>query len=82
MENARVFIDWMMTPRNAAEASNFAGYMNAVSNSSQYLEPGLRDDPAINMPPEFTVRLRPMETCPPAARDMRHKTWQAFRSQD
>ncbi|MGO4816389.1 extracellular solute-binding protein, partial [Cupriavidus sp. 2MCAB6] len=28
-ENAKLFLNWMMDPRNAAEASNFSGYNNA-----------------------------------------------------
>lgn len=38
---ARTFVNWMMDPRNAAEASNFTGYMNAVSGSRRFLEPAL-----------------------------------------
>jgi spermidine/putrescine transport system substrate-binding protein len=27
VESAKIFINWMMDPKNVAEASNFTGYM-------------------------------------------------------
>ena len=79
VENARTFINWMMDPKNAAEASNYTGYMNAISGSDQYLDPGLQDDPAVNMPEEYADRLRPLLGCSKAARELRDKVWMQIR---
>lgn len=75
LENAKTFINWMMDPKNAAEASNYTGYMNAISGSDQYLDDSLKNDPAVNMPAEFTDRLRPTKDCSKTARELRDKVW-------
>jgi spermidine/putrescine transport system substrate-binding protein len=74
-ENARAFINWMMEPENAAAASNYTGYMNAIRGSSEYLDASLKNDPAVNMPEEFADRLRPSKECSPEARELRDKVW-------
>jgi spermidine/putrescine transport system substrate-binding protein len=74
-ENAKTFINWMMMPENAAAASNYTGYMNAVDGSGEYLDAALKDDPAVNMPPEYADRLRPSKECSTAARELRDKVW-------
>lgn len=75
VENARTFIDWMLDPKNAAAASNFTGYMNAIAGSGEYLDEGLKTDPAVNMPDEYADRLRPTKDCSKTARELRDKVW-------
>jgi len=75
VDNALLFLNWMMDPKNAGEASNFVGYNNAIKGSDQYLDPSLREDPAVNTPEEFTSRLRPLRDCPKAAVDLKEKIW-------
>ena len=74
-ENAKIFINWMMAPENIAQASNFAGYMNAIKGSEQFLDASLRDDPAVNMPAAYSELLRPTQDCSPKARELRNKVW-------
>jgi len=78
-ENAKTFINWMMDPRNAAEASNYTGYMNAIAGSAEYLDAGLRADPAINMPEEYVDRLRPLPACSKTSRALREQVWKQLR---
>lgn len=75
VENAKTFINWMMDPKNIAEASNFTGYMNAISGSDQYLDDSLKSDPAVNMPKEYAARLRPSQDCSKESRELRDKVW-------
>lgn len=75
VENAKLFINWMMDPKNAAEASNFTGYNNAIAGSDQYLNQELRDDPAVNVPEAMTARFKPTKDCPKEALDLRQKIW-------
>jgi spermidine/putrescine transport system substrate-binding protein len=75
VENAKTFINWMMDPKNAAEASNFTGYNNAITGSGQFLGADLRDDPAINVSPETAKLFRPTVECPKETLDMRDKIW-------
>jgi spermidine/putrescine transport system substrate-binding protein len=75
VENAKIFLNWMMDPKNAAEASNFTGYNNTIAGSDQYLSPALRDDPAVNMPADYAARLREDRVCPQASIDLRERVW-------
>lgn len=74
-ENAKIFINWVMDPKNIAPASNFTGYMNSIRGSDAYLEDSLKQNPAVNMPQEYADRLRPAKDCSVAARDLRDKVW-------
>ena len=75
LDNAKTFVNWMMDPVNAAEASNFTGYMNAISGSGEYLDPSLKSDPAINTPAEYADRLVGYQACSDAALELRDKVW-------
>lgn len=73
-ENAKIFINWMMKPENAAAVSNAIAYGNAIK-SDQFLNDQWRAMEAINMPEEYSSRLVPTQDCGPAARELRDKIW-------
>jgi len=75
VENGKLFLNFMMDPKNAAEASNFTGYNNAVAGSEQYLKEDLRNDPAFNTPEALVPRLKQTALCPKAALDLRERIW-------
>ena len=75
VENAKLFLNWMMDPKNAAEASNFTGYNNAVAGAEQYLKEDLRNDPAFNTPEAMVSRFKPTRLCSKAALDLRERIW-------
>ena len=74
-EEAKVFINWMLEPRNIAAASNFTGYNNAVPAASEFLEASLREDPAVVTPKELEARFRPAQDCSDEARALRNRVW-------
>lgn len=78
-ENAETFLNWMMEPENAAIASNYTGYMNAIEGSVRYLDAGLRNDPAVNMPPQYAERLRGYKACSEQAVELRDRVWTRLR---
>ena len=78
-ENAKTFITWMMNPENIAEASNVLGYNNAIAGSEQYFIDVMKNEPAINTPPDMIGRLRPTRECPKANTDMRSAVWTRLR---
>ncbi|MEC9342335.1 MAG: extracellular solute-binding protein [Pseudomonadota bacterium] len=80
LEKAKVFVNWMMSPEVAAEASNYTGYSNAVMGSGEYLKDDLKADPAVNMPEEYGERLRPYKACSPKSKDLREKVWTKLKS--
>lgn len=73
-ENARIFINWMMAPENAAAVSNQIAYANAIK-SDEFMDPKWMSTEAINMPAEYASRLVPTKDCGPAARALQDKIW-------
>ena len=75
VESAKTFMNWMMDPKNAAEASNFNGYNNAIKGSAAFMDPALAASPAINPPEALKSRFRPGKDCSVKARDLRDGVW-------
>lgn len=65
----------MMQPENAAAASNYAGYMNSIKGTGEFMDPSLTSDPAVNMPEEYADLLIPSQNCSVKARDLRNRVW-------
>jgi spermidine/putrescine transport system substrate-binding protein len=80
MDNAKAFINWMLLPENAAEASNYTGYMNAIEGSGEHMSEALQKDPAVNTPPEYNDRLNGFKQCSPKALELRDKVWTKLKS--
>jgi spermidine/putrescine transport system substrate-binding protein len=78
-ESAKIFLNWMMDPKNAAEASNFSGYNNAIKGADAYMKPELRDNPAINPPDALKARFKPVKDCSAKARELRDGVWTRLR---
>ncbi len=74
-ENAKIFLNWMMDPKNIAEASDFSGYNNAIKGSEAYMKVVMRDDPAINPPADMQLRFRPVKDCAAKPRELRDGVW-------
>ena len=58
LENAKLFVNFMMEPEHAAMVSNFARYANGVAGSEAFMDPELLEAPEIVLPegapePEF-----------------------------
>ncbi|TRZ84236.1 MAG: spermidine/putrescine ABC transporter substrate-binding protein [Streptomycetaceae bacterium] len=70
LDNAKIFINWMLSPKQGAVATNFTGYANAVLGSGDLLDPAIKADPAINASPENAKLATPTPNCPTEARDL------------
>ncbi len=73
-ENAKIFINWMMAPENAAAVTNAIAYANSIE-SGEFLDDKWKSSEAVNMPAEYGDRLVPTEVCSPAAQELRDKIW-------
>lgn len=79
LEEAKQFLNWMMAPENAAVATNYAGYMNSIKGSGEFLDESLKTDPAVNMPSEYEGRLVPVVFCSAKALELRDKVWTSLK---
>jgi spermidine/putrescine transport system substrate-binding protein len=75
LDNAKLFLNWMMDPKNIAEASDFSGYNNAIKGSDAFTKVAMREDPAINPTAEMQARFRPVKDCAATARELRDGVW-------
>ena len=80
VEQAKVFINWMMDPRNIAEATNWNGYANAIVGSDAFVDPDLASSPMVVPEPEQLAFAAPVESCPIEAIDLYDRLWTSFRS--
>lgn len=78
-ESAKTFMNWMMEPKNAAEASTFGGYNNAIKGSDAFMAAELRNSPAINPSEAMKSRFRPVKDCSVKARELRDGVWTRLR---
>ena len=74
MENAKLFINFMMDPENAAMTSNFARYANGILGSEEFMDEEMLTAPEIVMPddapaPDF------VQPCPQEVVDLYNKVW-------
>ena len=75
LENAKIFLNWIMRPENIAAVSNFTGYTNAITGAQAYMEPTLAEDQVNSLSPALQERLRPVEACSEAALELNSRVW-------
>ena len=74
-ENALIFINFMMDPKNIAEASRFTGYTNTIAGSEKYMEGLLAEDQARGLTPDLIARLRFVEQCSERGLGIMDRVW-------
>ena len=74
-ENAKLFMNFIMAPENAALISNFATYANGIRGSEQFMRDGLKDAPELNIPADLQAAGGWQETCPPEVNELYSKVW-------
>jgi spermidine/putrescine transport system substrate-binding protein len=74
-ENAKLFMNFIMLPENAAMISNFAKYSNGIKGSEAFMDKELQDAPELNATPEQQALGEFMVTCPPAVSELYTKIW-------
>ncbi len=74
VENARLFLNFIMAPENAAMMSNFARYANSVDGSEQHMEAAMSDAPEVNAP-NGTPTPTFIPPCPREVTELYTKIW-------
>jgi spermidine/putrescine transport system substrate-binding protein len=75
VENAKLFQNFMMEPKNAAMLSEFARYANGIKGSEEFMPKDMLTAREIVIPPELEEKGQFVETCPPAVTEMYTKIW-------
>ena len=70
LDNAKIFINWMMDPKNVAAESNFTGYDNGITGSDAFMNDSLKTDPAVVPPADAVALMTPTPACDQDARDL------------
>ncbi len=74
MDNAKLFVNFIMAPENAALISNFARYANGIKGSEEFMDAEMLTAPEIVMPadaptPDF------VKPCPQETVDLYNRIW-------
>lgn len=75
MENANIFIDYMMRPEVIAKATNYVNYANANKPSQEFIDEGVLSDPAVYPSQEVLDRLFTTTALPPRAQRVQTREW-------
>lgn len=75
VENAKLFINFIMDPENAAMISSFARYANGISGSEAYMPEDMKTAPEIVVPEELKAAGRFNLTCSDEAQSFYTAIW-------
>lgn len=79
VDEALVFINYMMRPEVAAKNSNYISYANGNLESQKYIDKDILDNPSIYPDKDTFSRLFIVTTNEPAVQRVITKTWNAFK---
>ena len=75
VENAKLFINFIMDPENAAMISSFARYANGIDGSDAFMPEDMKSAPEIVVPEELKAAGKFTSACPKEAQDFYTAIW-------
>jgi putrescine transport system substrate-binding protein len=80
VENAYLFLNYMMRPEVAAEDSNFTWYATANKDAIPLIDEAVTSSRAAFPPPEMVEDMYPLSVVQPKIERVRTRTWTNFKS--
>ncbi len=79
-DNAHKFIDFMMRPEIAAANTNYVYYASGNKAALEFIDPAVKDDPAIYPTPEVSAKLFNLKAHTPDYDELLTETWQRIKT--
>ncbi len=80
LENAHLFLDYMMRPEVAANDSNFTWYATANKDAFDLVDPAVTGSPAAYPPAEAVEQMYTLAVLPPKIERVRTRVWTNFKA--
>lgn len=75
VDNAYIFLDYIMVPEHAAMLSAFARYANGIAGSQEFMPEDMKNAPEVVTPEEHKAAGRFLPTCSPKATEYNTAIW-------
>ncbi len=75
VDNAKLFLNFIMEPENAGLISTFARYANGIKGSDAFMPADMKDAPEIVIPEELKAAGKFNLACPPEVQAIYTKIW-------
>ncbi|WP_442582977.1 ABC transporter substrate-binding protein [Mesorhizobium sp. ASY16-5R] len=75
VDNAKLFLNFMMDPENAGMNSGFHRYANGIAGSDKFMPDDMKGAPEVEIPEDVKARGVPSQTCAPEVQELYTKIW-------
>jgi spermidine/putrescine transport system substrate-binding protein len=75
VDNAKLFLNFIMDPENAALISGYTQYGNAIKGSEAFMDAEFHKAPELNIPAEFKASAHFVTPCSPEVQQLYTRIW-------
>jgi spermidine/putrescine transport system substrate-binding protein len=75
VENAKLFMNFLLDPENAAMNSAFTRYANAIEGSEPFMPADMKGAPELGIPDNMKGKMGFSQACPPDVQELYNAIW-------